>query len=87
MNSHVSSSNTKIDVEETYFKLREDLKKDFEFHVSRLEDKITAKNSNVSELAMSKVVRVFCLLGTALIGVFGILAYFGLDDLRTTLVD
>lgn len=87
MNSHVSSSSTTIEIEEKYSKLHEQLKREFDFHVDRLEDKITAKNANVSELAMSKVVRVFCLFGTALAGVFGVLAYFGFDDLKTTLVD
>ena len=87
MNSHVSSSSTTIEIEEKYSKLHEQLKREFDFHVDRLEDKITARNANVSELAMSKVVRVFCLFGTALVGVFGVLAYFGFDDLRTTLVD
>lgn len=87
MNSHVSGSPLAIDLEEKYSKLHDQLKKDFEFHVDRLEDKIAARNGNVSELAMSKVVRVFCLFGTALVSVFAVLAYFGFDDLRTTLVD
>lgn len=87
MNSHVSASSTTIEIEEKYSKLHEQLKREFDFHVDRLEDKITARNANVSELAMSKVVRVFSLFGTALLGVFGVLAYFGFDDLRTKLVD
>lgn len=87
MDDHVPSSNVVINIEEKYSKLREELKRDFEFHVSRLEDKITAKNSNISELAMTKVLHVVGLLGTALVGVFGLLAYFGTDDVRTTLID
>ncbi|WP_331351380.1 hypothetical protein [Cellvibrio sp. UBA7671] len=87
MKIHTPSSNAAVGIDDNHLKLREELRREFEFHVTRLEDKITAKNSNISELAMSKVLRVVGLLGTALIGVFGVLAYFGFDELRTTLVD
>lgn len=77
------------DLNTQYQQLRENLARDFDKEVSRLEDKITAQNSKVSEAAIEKVMKmVYIMVGflTAMTVIFGVFGYQNIKEGMTEMV-
>ncbi|KJY70607.1 hypothetical protein TW78_14095 [Vibrio coralliilyticus] len=60
----------------------EELKKIFEEHSARLEDKIEAKNSQISERAIEKTLKIVSLIGGSLVAFIFLFGVFGYGDVK-----
>ena len=80
-------NNSEESLERMYQTAIHDLKRAYEHHADRLEDKITAKNSQIAEAAIDKTFKVLypilALFGAAVV----VLSYFGYDDVRSSVIN
>ncbi|KOY39694.1 hypothetical protein [Vibrio parahaemolyticus] len=60
----------------------EELKKTFQEHSARLEDKIEAKNSQISERAIEKTLKIVSLIGGSLVAFIFLFGIFGYGDIK-----
>lgn len=60
----------------------EELKKSFQEHSARLEDRIEAKNSQISERAIEKTLKIVSLIGGSLVAFIFLFGIFGYGDIK-----